>query len=208
MGRLAAVFIGCFACVVALTGDAKAQRGGVDWMTSNGDAQRSSWIRGDAKISKESMRQRPGQKQGFQFLWKLKPNNKARQWNSLTPPSTLERLIGYRGFRMLGFVGGSSDNVFAIDTDLGRMEWEKRLTSDVPAPAGSLACPGGMTTGVTRPTIAMLPPSVSGGGGGRSAPARTAVGEPGQGAVTLALVRPNPPAPAGPPPSSTPPRPV
>ena len=66
-----------------------------------------------------------------------------------------------------------------------------------------------MTTGVTRPTVAMLPPSsFGGGGGGRSAPARSAVGEPGQGAVTLALVRPNPP---GPPPasssSSTPPRP-
>jgi outer membrane protein assembly factor BamB len=178
-------------------------------MTSNGDAQRSAWVRSDAKISKESMRQKPGQKDGFQFLWKLKLNNKARQLNSLSAPSTLERLIGYRGFRMLGFLGGSSDNVFAIDTDLGRMEWDKRLTSNVPAETGSLACPGGMTTGVTRPTIATLPPSASGGGGGgRSAPARSAVGEPGQGAVTLAFVRPNPPASAAPPPSATPPRPV
>src|SRR5262249_14623655 len=139
MRRLAGVFIGCFACVIFWASDAKAQRGGADWMTSNGDAQRSSWIRADAKISKESMEQKPGQKPGFQFLWKLKLNNKARQLNSLTPPSTLERLIGYRGFRMLGFVGGSSDNVFAIDTDLGRMEWEKRLTSNVTAEAGSLA---------------------------------------------------------------------
>ncbi|MCI0389727.1 MAG: hypothetical protein MOB07_13325 [Acidobacteria bacterium] len=208
MRRLAAVFIGCLACVIAWTGDAKAQRGGADWMTSNGDAQRSSWIRGDAKISKESMQQKPGQKPGFQFMWKLKLNNKARQLNSLTPPSTLERLIGYRGFRMLGFVGGSSDNIFVIDTDLGRMEWEKRLTSNVSSQAGSLACPGGMTTGVTRPTIATLPPSASGGGGGRSAPARSAVGEAGQGAVTLALVRPNLPASAAPPASATPPQPA
>ena len=97
MRRLAAVFIGCFACVVAWTGEAKAQRGGADWMTSNGDAQRSSWIRGDAKISKESMRQKPGQKPGFQFLWKLKLNNKARQLNSLTPPfdaRTFNRISG------------------------------------------------------------------------------------------------------------------
>ncbi|HKE04069.1 MAG TPA: hypothetical protein VKE91_08415 [Blastocatellia bacterium] len=208
MRRLAALFIGCFACVVAWTGDAKAQRPGGDWMTSNGDAQRSSWVRRDVKISKDSMRQKPGQKPGFQFLWKLKVKNEPKQLNSLTPPSTLERLIGYRGFRMLGFVGGSSDNIFAIDTDLGRMEWEKRLTSNVQAQAGSLACPGGMTTGVTRPTIAALPPSsFGGGGGGRSAPARSAVGEPGQGAVTLAFVRPNPPASAAPPPSA-PPRPV
>src|SRR5262249_57754636 len=135
-------------------------------------AQRSSWVRTDAKISKETMR-----KPGFQSLWKMKLKNDPRQLNSLTPPVTLERLIGYRGFRMLGFVGGSSDNIFVIDTDLGRMEWEKRLTSNVPAQAGSLACPGGMTTGVTRPTLASLPPSAfGGGGGGRSNPARTAVG--------------------------------
>src|SRR5262245_50025671 len=150
MRRLTAVFIGCIACAIVWTSVVKAQgRGGTDWMTSNGDAQRSSWVRADAKISTESL-----QKPGFQFLWKLKLKNEPRQLNSLTPPSTLERLIGYRGFRMLGFVGGSSDNIFTIDTDLGRMEWEKKLVSTAPAQVGTLTCPGGMTTGVVRPTVA------------------------------------------------------
>src|SRR5688572_27027484 len=117
MRRLACALTLCFACLVAWTGEANAQRG-VDWMTSNGDAQRSAWVRADAKISKESIQDQK-RKQGFQFLWKLKLNNKPRQLNSLTPPATLERLIGYRGFRMLGFVGGSSDAIFTIDTDLG-----------------------------------------------------------------------------------------
>ena len=207
MRRLASALIVCFACLAAWASDAKAQRG-VDWMTGNGDAQRSAWVRADAKISKESL-QDPKRKPGFQFLWKLKLDNKPRQLNSLAPPATLERLIGYRGFRMLGFVGGSSDAIFTIDTDLGRMEWEKRLVTNAPSQAGTLACPGGMTTGVARPTVATIPPSsFGGGGGGRSTPARSAVGEAGQGAVTLALVRPNPP---GPPPASssnsTPPRP-
>jgi hypothetical protein len=208
MRRFAGAFIILFACLVAWTSDAKAQRG-VDWMTSNGDAQRSSWVRADAKISKESL-QDGKRKPGFQLLWKLKLNNKPRSLNSLTPPSTLERLIGYRGFRMLGFVGGSSDAIFTIDTDLGRMEWEKRLTSTVSSQGGTLACPGGMTTGVARPTATALPPAnFGGGGGGRSAPARSAVGDAGQGAVTLALVRPNPPRASGPPPAanSAPPRP-
>jgi outer membrane protein assembly factor BamB len=197
MKRFAAVFITCFACTLAWLSATKAQgRGPTDWMTSNGDAQRSAWVRTDAKISVESM-----QKPGFKFLWKLKLNNKPRQLNSLTPPSLLERLIGYRGFRMLGFVGGSSDNVYAIDTDLGRMEWEKHLASSAPPQAGTLTCPGGMTTAIARPTLATLPPMPMGGGFGRSNPARSAVGEPGQGAVTLAQVRPNPP---GPPPSSAP----
>src|SRR5262245_59596866 len=202
MRRFAAVIIVCFGCFVSWTDAANAQgRGGADWMTGNGDAQRSSWVRTDAKISVETM-----QKLGFQLLWKMKLKNEPRQLNALTPPATLDRLIGYRGFRMLGFFGGSSDAIFTIDTDLGRMEWEKRLVSTAPSQVGTLACPGGMTTGVARPVLAMLPPSNFGGGGrGRSTPARSAVGEPGQGAVTLALVRPNSPGPSS---SLTPPRPA
>ena len=198
MRRFAAVIIVCFGLFVAWTDAAKAQgRGGADWMTGNGDAQRSSWVRADAKISVETL-----QKSGLQLLWKMKLKNEPRQLDSLTPPATLERLIGYRGFRMLGFVGGSSDRIFVIDTDLGRMEWEKQLTSAATPEAASLPCPGGMTANVARPTVAAAPMMAGapgpGGGFGRSGPAKGAVGEPGKGAVTLALVtsaappRPNP----------------
>jgi len=197
MKRLAAVLICCLGGGLIWINVTRAQgRGSIDWMTSNGDAQRSAWVRTDAKISPATM-----QKPGFKFLWKLKLNNQSRQMNSLMPPSTLERLIGYRGFRMLGFVGGSSDNIFTIDTDLGRMEWEKHLTSSAPPQAGTLACPGGMTTSVVRPTLAALPSLAGGGGSGRSSAAKSAVGEPGKGAVTLAMVRPAPP---GPPPGQPP----
>jgi hypothetical protein len=58
--------------------------------------------------------------------------------NNLRPPATLERLIGYRGFRTPGFVAGSDDNLFTIDTDLARMEWEKHLNASAPAQASSL----------------------------------------------------------------------
>ncbi|HZS04464.1 MAG TPA: hypothetical protein VFD58_06480 [Blastocatellia bacterium] len=190
MKRLAAAVIIGVASTFAWAGTASAQ--GRDWMTDNADAQRSAWVRSDAKISKDSM-----QKPGFQFLWKMKLKNEPRQLNSLMPPATLDRLIGYRGFRMLGFVAGSSDNLFVIDTDLGRMEWEKHLNSGAPAGPGTLACPGGMTTGVARPALTTIPPLASGGGGGRQSPAKSAVGEPGQGAVTLANVRPNPPGGGG-----------
>lgn len=161
---------------------AHAQR---DWMNDGADAQRSGWIRSDGKINKDSM-----SKPGFQFLWKTKVKNPPRQLNSLQPPSTLDRLIGYRGFRMLGFFAGSNNNLITIDTDLGRLEWEKTLKVGAAPGAGTLQCPGGMTTGVVRPVLAAIPPSPTGGGGGRQNPAKSAVGEPGQGAVTLANVRP------------------
>lgn len=169
------------ACVLFAT-TALAQR---DWMTDNADAQRSSWIRSDGKINKDSMA-----KPGFQFLWKMKVKNTPRQLNSITPPTTLDRLIGYRGFRMLGFFAGSNNNLITIDTDLGRLEWEKQLKVTTPPGASTWTCPGGMTTGVVRPALTTIFPAPTGSGGGRMNPAKGAVGEPGQGAVTLANVRP------------------
>ena len=64
------------AAVAALFATAYAQvgRGGSEWLTSRGDAQRTSWIRSDAKISMESM-----SKPGFDLQWKTKLDNENRQ---------------------------------------------------------------------------------------------------------------------------------
>src|SRR5690349_12914027 len=84
-----------FAGLGVWMGSANAQfgRGAADWITNGGDAQRSSWIRTDAKISKDSL-----QKPGFQFLWKVKLGSDPRQ-SALTALVLLDRYIGYRGFR-------------------------------------------------------------------------------------------------------------
>ena len=148
MKRIITTMFCLFVCAI----NAQAQRGGNnDWMTENGDAQRTATIKVDGKINKDSV----AKAGNVQLLWKLKLKNAPRQMNNLTPPATLERLIGYRGFRMMGFVAGSGDNLFTIDTDLGRMEWEKHLNAAAPA-EGTLACPGGMTTGVVRPTTSTI----------------------------------------------------
>jgi outer membrane protein assembly factor BamB len=156
-------------------------RGVGDFSTTGADAQRSSWVRNDAKISRESM-----QKPGFQFLWKVKLANEARQLNALTPASLLTGYIGYRGFRSLGYVGGSADKVFALDTDLGRVEWQKGLTSAPGQQGPSATCPGGMSAMIVRPVSAAFPVAgAAGGRGGRGTAAKSGVGEPGEGAVTL-----------------------
>jgi hypothetical protein len=150
----------------------------LDWTTSGNDAQRSSWLRSDAKISTASVKD-------FQLAWKLKLNNEPRQLNALTPPVLLDFYIGYRGFRSLAFLAGSSGKVLVIDTDLARMEWEKSFDSGSPRGA-TLDCPGGMTANLTRPTAAGLPPVIGSGGFGRRTPAKSGVGEPHEGAITLA----------------------
>jgi outer membrane protein assembly factor BamB len=171
------------AYMLAWMGVAYAQfgRGSVEWMTVGGDAQRSFWIPSDPKISRAGL-----EKPGFRFLWKVKFNNDAVQLNSLTPAVLMDRYIGYRGFRSLAFVGGSSNAIYAVDTDLSRIEWQTGLPLPAP-PAGSPACPGGLTANIARATSAAYPPSgTGGGGGGRGGPASSGVGEPGEGAVTIA----------------------
>src|SRR3989442_492333 len=190
--RLIAAILFSFGCAFIWIGAAHAQlsRIGGDWTTSGADAQRSSWVRTDAKISKDSV-----QKPDFQLVWKVKLRNEPRQLNALTPPVLLDRHIGYRGFRALGFLSGSSDSVFALDTDLSRIEWQNPFTAAT-SQRSSLDCPGGMTANVARPTTARLPSAAAGRGfGGRGGPARSAVGESGQGAVTVPLNQPAFPAP-------------
>ena len=184
MFALAAVAVGCVF----------AQRG-VDWVTGANDAHRSSWVRMDAKINSASM-----QKPGFGLLWKMKMNGMARQMSSLMPPSLLEFYISYRGFRSLAFVGNASGTVTGIDIDLARVEWEKSLAQ--PAGASTVACPGGITSGVVRVVNSLAFPSPAGGSGiGRGTPAKSGVGLPDEGAVTLKA----PPMPRpGPPPGAKP----
>jgi outer membrane protein assembly factor BamB len=172
MKRALGVAIVGFACSSAL-----AQRGGQEWVTSNVDAQRSSWLRTDAKISIDSMR-----KPGFQHLWKLKLDNEAKQLNSLTQPILVGNIIGYRGFKSMALVGGSSDTLYAVDDDLGRIYWKTRLNSATSPPSASLLCPGGLTAAATRP-VNLNPFALGrdGGGGNRVNVARALTGEPDQG---------------------------
>jgi hypothetical protein len=157
-------------------------RGSSEWTTSGYDAQRSSWLRGDARLTKDAV-----QKGEFAYLWSMKIENANRQLNSLTPPVLLDRLIGYRGFKSLAFFGGSDDRVFAVDTDLARPAWTTILNYSAPTggrPSSSMECPGGLTAMPSRRTaLAVAAPTVGGGRGGvRNG---SAVGEPGRGAAAL-----------------------
>src|SRR5437762_890896 len=124
-------------------------RGGGEWTTSGFDAQRSSWLRGDARLTKDAV-----QKGEFAYLWSMKIENASRQLNSLTPPVLLDRLIGYRGFKSLAFFGGSDDRVFAVDTDLARQAVHavpRRLAS-----AGSIRCLSSAATASSTPCTSAM----------------------------------------------------
>ena len=180
-GRLLIIVAGC----VFFVSLSVAQRGGGPaWNTAGSDAQRTSWARTDSRISATSMPK-------FQFLWKVKVDNAAKDSYSLSSAVMVDSYIGYRGFRSYAFLGGSSNKTVALDTDLGRVEWLQNFGGA--STPGTAACPGALTSGVTRPTPAAPAAPAAGGRGaapaGRGAQrAASAVGEPGEGAVTINAV--------------------
>ena len=188
----------CGAAIVEAQG-----RGGGEWTTSQGDAQRSSWVRTDVRLTRDAV-----QKGELKFLWKMKLDNDTRQLNSLTTPVLMDRLISHRGFKALAFIGASGERVYAVDTDLARVYWTTIINySSITPPANSSwACPGGLTAAITRPTAFAVSAFGGGRGGGRAGGSGSSVGEPGKGAPSLALVSqagqgrcaaPSDPAPAG-----------
>jgi outer membrane protein assembly factor BamB len=187
-------------CLVLTLQTSLAQRTGADWMTAGFDVQRSNWVRNDAKISLETL-----SKPGFDLVWKLKIGGAPRQLNSLTPPALLDFYISHRGFRTLGFFGTSSNRVVAVDTDLGRLEWEKQVAPP-PAGAGSPGCPGGMTSTVTRPAGIAYPPVPTGARNAPRSQPKGSVGEPFKGAANLKPFPTSPPPPPPAPPKTTGPR--
>ena len=135
-----------------------------NWPTVGADAQRTSWMRNELKLSAASMAQ-----PGFQLLWSAKLDNQPSQLNALTQPLLLQNIISHMGFKALAFVGGSSDVVYAIDYDLNRVYWKQRLSSATRASNATAICPGGLTS-ITRATPVVPPglpgaPGAPGGGG-------------------------------------------
>jgi hypothetical protein len=197
--------------------DAQGRGGPPPWATAGADAQRTASVKADPKLTKDSV------STAFKFLWKRTLENQPKQLDGLTQPVLLPNIISYKGFKALAFVGGSSDAVFAIDYDLSRLFWQRRLETGSPAQSASVACSGALTT-ITR--ASPLISSAATGGRGRGAagtppakagstPAAAAAGVPRAPNAAVVGGAPDPrlsaagrgAAPMPPPPSDNPPMP-
>ena len=138
-------------------------RGGAEWTTSGYDAQRTASIKADPRISVQSI-QKPGEFGAFKFLWKLKLEYDPKAATALTQPILLDRIIGFRGFKSIAFVGTQSETVHAIDIDVGAPLWKYHINySASPPPVLNVTtdCPGGLVASMSRPTTVA---SAAGGG--------------------------------------------
>jgi len=100
------------------------------WLTFGGDAQRSGWAKDETVISPESVK-------SMQLLWKLKLDNAPKELNSLTSPVVINPVYTNHGAETYVMVGGSSDNLYVIDADTGKVVWQKHFTNEGPPPSGS-----------------------------------------------------------------------
>jgi hypothetical protein len=152
---------------------AQVGRGGSQWLTALADAQRTSWVRDDDKISVQAL-----SKPGFELQWTSKLDNQPRGVHGLGPGVTAS---GVTLFVPMSLVTGSSNNVYAIDNDLGYVVWERQFGVALPAPTAG--CPGGISAGATRIVRldGTVPSFVRPGGGRVQIGYRSLVGEPGQG---------------------------
>ena len=147
-----------FAAAILLGGAAACA---ADWLTYAGDAQRSGWQKSESSINKQSVK-------NFKLLWKLKLENQQKGMYSIFEPLIVGRVITNHGFKEMAIVAGSSDNIFAVDADLGRVVWQKHFgySSDTPqSENSSWLCPGGLTA------IPVIPPPPTFSGRRASAPA-------------------------------------
>ncbi len=129
-----------FRCVAALVFGGSIA--GASWVTFGSDAQRSGWAKEESVLSPESAKQ-------IQLLWKLKLDNEPKELNSLTAPVVINPVYTNHGAETYAAVGGSSDNLYVIDTDTGKLVWQKHFENNGPPPSGpqssgSYFCPNAL----------------------------------------------------------------
>src|SRR5215472_11265104 len=79
-----------------------------DWPSSSGNPQRDGWSRGEMALSRQA-----AVAGKIELLYKYKFDNHAMGLHALTQPIVLSNIIGYKGFKELLFLGGSSDTVYS-----------------------------------------------------------------------------------------------
>lgn len=109
-----------------------------EWLTFGGDAQRTGWAKEEKLLTKDSLK-------NFGLQWKLHLDNEPKELSSLTVPVIVEDVYTAKGVKDVMVVAGSSDNLYAIDADLGRLLWSKKFTVDAkPKQQPHWLCPNGL----------------------------------------------------------------
>src|SRR6185369_8333205 len=107
-----------------------------DWTTDGGDNQRTGWNKQEKTLTKDNVK-------NLKLLWKMETHNQVRALHSLMPVIVLGQLNTPAGAKQVGFLAGISDNLYAFDTDTGKIIWQKHWDYEAPAGRGGGGGGGG-----------------------------------------------------------------
>src|SRR6185312_4892659 len=127
-----------------------------DWPSTGGGPARDGWAKSETALSPQTAKD-------IKLIYVHKFENAAKGENALGTPLVLSRIVTWKGFKALLYVGSANETVYAIDSELGREFSRSPLGAKekVAASASTPACPGGLTANIT------LPGSINAGGRGR-----------------------------------------
>src|SRR5271154_5303175 len=119
LGRVVVVVFSLVAAIPSLPARAQSTPS-PEWTTDSFNPQRDGWQRNETKISAANAG-------NIRLLWKIKTDNKTMGMQSFREPLVLADAHTAAGNKTLAIVGGSADDVYAIDADTGLMVWQKKL---------------------------------------------------------------------------------
>lgn len=126
----------------------QAQSGRNGWVTFGGDNQRSGWNKVEEDLTKDNVK-------NLKLEWSIKLDNTSKGLNGLTVPVVRAAIPTPTGSKELVIVAGSSDKLFVIDADTGKLYWQKTLGSTAVAErAESWLCPNSLNA---TPVIGAVP---------------------------------------------------
>jgi outer membrane protein assembly factor BamB len=124
--------------LVCLTLSASGLRGSLaqstqapEWPTGSFDQQRDAWQKNETKFTVDNVK-------NTRLLWKLKTDNKPMGMQSFREPIIVAGVTTPTGPKTIAILGGSSDDVYAVDVSNGTLLWQKHLkwSSDKPEEPG------------------------------------------------------------------------
>jgi outer membrane protein assembly factor BamB len=125
-----------------------------DWPTDGGNPKRTAWQQDETILTKANVKD-------LKILWKIKLDNVPQEMHSLFPTLIAGSVKTDSGPKQIAIQAGSSDNIYAIDVETGKLLWKKHFEYPTPkrrGRPGDPLCPPGLTA-----TPVLSPPQASGG---------------------------------------------
>ncbi len=125
----------------------KADPPTTEWLTWQGDAERTGWARAEKTLSKDNVGK-------LNLLWKTQTDaavTRINGYSTLTDPLVVENVPTKNGPKKVVYTASGDDNIYALDADTGTILWERKFPNpSKPPEAATGNCPNNLNA---TPTI-------------------------------------------------------